>query len=579
MKKLFFLNSILFFLVFFLFFESKALASQYFFEDDFGSLDQWDLLNGNWDYWSTVDNSVEARINTRYRVSALAPKDQFWNDVEEYEVSFDYISLDRADKNFALGMLPNAMTFYDFHFISTHLYVEDVRDGISIHSTAVPFSLEIGKKYQMRMVFSHEVIEFYIDDQLVFFTNENWPEPRIEGKFAMRITTGSNYPSTARYSNLKIRDLAANSFTYFRQDYPAWSAERYDTANLWATNTSIADWGCALSSAAMILDFYGHKKMPNGEDLNPKTLNQWLLSEEDGYVGNGLVNWLAVSRLSEILSEQDAYPKLEFSYFSGDSVEVVSKLQESLSVNQPQIAAIPGHFFVVDSFDGQDFSIKDPFYDYNFLSEREETPGSLRIFTPSFTDLSYFLLVLPVDFNYSFDGLDSFEIKESISHFDETTGDKFKLVYVRQPETASYSLELSWDFLELTSLDKMRFFSYQKSGELDSIDFSSEEFDFQNNNSLNLKFDYFKDGEDNFSYQIIKNELEPSPTIIPEDPSEEEKLVSFKDRINTALAEARLSFYLYYQLNQLVFNIESGNSVFSLLEKFLNFYDLDFETI
>jgi hypothetical protein len=49
----------------------------------------------------------------------------------------------------------------------------------------------------------------------------------------------------------------------------------------------------------MVFKYNGVKKLPNGKELNPDTLNNWLITQKDGYIGNGMVNWLALSRLSK----------------------------------------------------------------------------------------------------------------------------------------------------------------------------------------------------------------------------------------------------------------------------------------
>ncbi len=41
--------------------------------------------------------------------------------------------------------------------------------------------------------------------------------------------------------------------------------------------------GCAITSAAMLLDYLGVQTLPNGEELNPGTLNEYLRTEPDGF--------------------------------------------------------------------------------------------------------------------------------------------------------------------------------------------------------------------------------------------------------------------------------------------------------
>ena len=81
-----------------------------------------------------------------------------------------------------------------------------------------------------------------------------------------------------------------------------WQNQVYDSANLWSPlNPTINRWGCALTSAAMVFQYHGLTKLPDNTTLDPGTVNAWLKTQLDGYVGNGYVNWLALSRLFSIL--------------------------------------------------------------------------------------------------------------------------------------------------------------------------------------------------------------------------------------------------------------------------------------
>ena len=146
----------------------------------------------------------------------------------------------------------------------------------------------------------------------------------------------------------------------------------------------------------MILDFHGITKFPSGELITPATLNAWLLSQPDGYIGDGLLNWLAVTRLSQQINQVFETPKLEFSIIRDNLLtKATSELVEFL---RPVIINIPGHFLVAEGItqvENPDFYIQDPAFSYTLLSEHEKEPLSLRTFTPSFTDLSYFLIHSP----------------------------------------------------------------------------------------------------------------------------------------------------------------------------------------
>lgn len=149
--------------------------------------------------------------------------------------------------------------------------------------------------------------------------------------------------------------------------------------------------------------------MPGGENLTPATLNNWLKTQSDGYIADGLVNWWAVTRLVKILSNQsteakevlentsdtpvisEQLPMLEFSTVKENVLQAAEVFIRS---NNPVIAQTPGHFVVMNGFykDTDDFVVVDPLFPKIKASEYEEIQ-SLRIFQPSFTDLSTLVVV------------------------------------------------------------------------------------------------------------------------------------------------------------------------------------------
>src|SRR3989338_5941616 len=76
---------------------------------------------------------------------------------------------------------------------------------------------------------------------------------------------------------------------YFSQIDPTWGSQEYDSGNtldLWCGST-LAQCGCAVTSAAMLLKYYGVDKSPTGESTDPGTLNNWLKANR-GYIGGDL---------------------------------------------------------------------------------------------------------------------------------------------------------------------------------------------------------------------------------------------------------------------------------------------------
>lgn len=167
-----------------------------------------------------------------------------------------------------------------------------------------------------------------------------------------------------------------------------WKNDIYDRANLWSTNPTIERWGCALTSATMILNYHGHL-------IDPKVLNNWLKSQIDGYLSNGLVNWLAITRFTR-LHDTPASPALEFLRKEPTNDNLTGELENE----RPTILKEPGHFIVGKSQTADSFGINDPAYtDRPTLASYENAFTGLYTFTPSHTDLSYLLLTVEPQFN------------------------------------------------------------------------------------------------------------------------------------------------------------------------------------
>jgi len=165
--------------------------------------------------------------------------------------------------------------------------------------------------------------------------------------------------------NLDVVDL--------KQYEGGWEDEIYDH-----TTGNIKDYGCALTSAAMILSYHGNT-------VTPKELNDWLRSQPDGYLRNGLINWLAISRYST--------PKLEYRKIDPTNENILNELEQ----NRPAIIETPGHFVTVRGQTDSSFAINDPGYlDRKTLDVYSEI-NSLNTFTPSMTDLSYMMFVADKD--------------------------------------------------------------------------------------------------------------------------------------------------------------------------------------
>lgn len=256
-----------------------------------------------------------------------------------------------------------------------------------------------------------------------------------------------------------------------KQTDPLWGNFLYDSADGWAPPEpdDISRWGCALTSAAMVFRYHGITKLPNGIGLNPGTLNVWLLNDKeidskyDGYIRNGLVNWIALARMSMQAKDQNpdfAFDALDYVRYSEDH----NQLKTDLENNIPGILGVnnDSHFVVAKGVNSEEvFTINDPFYDREDLSAYSNSFSSLGRFIPSSTDLSYIMLVVDEEINVSVENSSGDPVGESFIQQplegDETpgnfSGDPLRMFYLSDPTSGEYTLNLSSSPLQNYQLD------------------------------------------------------------------------------------------------------------------------------
>lgn len=248
-----------------------------------------------------------------------------------------------------------------------------------------------------------------------------------------------------------IDDVDLN-VSLLKQTDPLWGSDVYNFANRWARSNSrdISAWGCALTSAAMVFQYHNINRLPDDTDLDPGTLNTWLKVQPDGYVGNGFVNWLALSRLSREAKSNNPdfdYDALEYRRTDFDS----DQLTEDLGNDIPGILQVPGHFVVGKGIDSLGkFIINDPYFDRSSLSDYSDTFSSLGRFIPTNTDLSYMMLVVNEEIDINLTDEDSNSVGESYTQEpihedggDSTNSYSLKFIYYPVPPDGRYDVNLS----------------------------------------------------------------------------------------------------------------------------------------
>ncbi len=248
-----------------------------------------------------------------------------------------------------------------------------------------------------------------------------------------------------------LQDNNDLSVPILKQISEPWQSNVYDSADKWSPLApTINRWGCALTSAAMILQYYGINRLPDNTPLDPGTLNSWLKGQPDGYVGNGEINWLAISKLSKLAKDSGHNPgfthdALEFSWSNGYHPDV---LTSDLQIGQPDILEEAGHFIVAKGINGSTFSINDPFYNRLLLTDSYNNSFlSLRRYTPAFSDLSYIMLVTDQSIDVSLKDNNGNQVGQIVNEQSITdpvttlsNGSPLKIVLMKKPDTGNYKI-------------------------------------------------------------------------------------------------------------------------------------------
>ncbi|EKE06131.1 MAG: hypothetical protein ACD_19C00079G0036 [uncultured bacterium] len=215
-----------------------------------------------------------------------------------------------------------------------------------------------------------------------------------------------------------------------------WQSNLYDH-----TPATIKQWGCALTSASMILKYHGH-------DITPDVLNNWLNSQSDGYLRNGLTNWLAISRYTK-LNDSLTSPTLEYKRLNPTE----NNLDNELTNNRPAILKEPGHFVVGTGKLTDTYTINDPGYaSRTTLLPYSNLFSAINSYTPTHSNLSY--MMFTVDDDIILELIDSNGnvvptqnyIEDPIEDIDDPnnkSGDSLSVLLFEKPDSGSYKLKIS----------------------------------------------------------------------------------------------------------------------------------------
>ena len=368
----------------------------------------WDEQNP-WGSW-TVQNE-EYLGEATYQGSPAQPSystigDESWTN---YQLDLDINGIQGIDKQVLFRVNSDSNKAYIFNFRSQ--YFNGGNDALlavrsplgSEHATllaAQSYTSNPNTWYHLTIQVQNQSdnsvkIKILINSQIIIdYADEN--NQILNGKIGLEVVPGGYQPNpqglttSTLYDNIVVSELLNSSLPVplLKQTDPLWKDLEYDSAHLWSLFPTIERWGCALTSASMVLQYYHH-------NIFPDALNTWLNGQPDGYLGNGLLNWLAISRYTKQHESIDS-PSLEYKRYTANT----NILNSEISNSRPAILNVPGHFVVGTGIDSSDFFINDPAFSKTKLSQYPSFTG-IHSYIPSQTDLSYILLLGNPELNIS----------------------------------------------------------------------------------------------------------------------------------------------------------------------------------
>ncbi len=443
---------------------NRAIASTILFQDNFdsGNASQWTSVRGDPSLWKVKSvngsNQYGARIESGSTIIDSVAGDI---STSRYQIDLDFTTIEGVDKNIDFRWLNNQQ-IYEVHFTGANAVFSTTGPNQAGWPKIASNPLQNNQTYHIKIVLDDQHIQFFIDSNKLFDINDPNYIFSSHEKIGLRIGTGVAAPTEVWFDNIVVSSLDNNidlNVPLLKQTSDPWKSLEYDTAHLWSpTKPTINDWGCAMTSAAMVLKYHGINKLPDGTTLDPGTLNTWLKNQPDGYVGNGLTNWLAISRLSKqatLINSITAFDGLEYTRVASTDASLASspsaKLTDDISHNLPDILEEPGHFIVTKGINGDTFNINDPYFDRQTLSNGyANTFINAGTYTPSHTDLSYILFIVSQNVNLSFQNSNNQTVGNQFIQQPlnndvngNPAGPPTKFLYLPKPENGNYIATLS----------------------------------------------------------------------------------------------------------------------------------------
>lgn len=440
-----------FFFIFILLSPGNTYAAKVFTENfDDGNADGWVVVNdpdrtpcvAPWHV--NAEGMLGISINQGNCTTNIMPDDVLWNNLgNNYIFELDMKFVAGTDHNVAFRFTPSnpSNDWYGLHFQSPgDVVLERVNPGD--YDTFVAGGYLNNKTYHLEIIVNGNNIKVFIDDVLVRdYTSATDRFPT--GRVALRAGTGVDSVSETYFDNLVVTSLEEGlGVPYYSQNDPEWGGDEYDLASSWSGNPTIDRWGCALTSAAMVLRYHGVDQGPDGVTNEPGSLNNWLKTQIDGYLRGGAVNWLALTRFSRLANNLFGSTILDFRRGGSDTGLLDQDLNDANPVILETTRAGGAHFVVAKGKTNASYSILDPESQANTdLLAYGNSFRSTRRLLPTQTNLSALLITADKELGLNLSGEEELPLVDDGGG--ELSGEPYRLYQVNQPADGEYQLELT----------------------------------------------------------------------------------------------------------------------------------------
>lgn len=377
-----------------------------FFNDDFSSessKEKWWPFSGHY-LWRIDDGKLAANYYTTTQWTGNEARYPWWDSmVPNIEVSYQIWSPTGEDLLIPFRYQSYLQGTDQVRVTPDFIYVEQydgnllTRLEVLLHPTAP----NLRQPNQVRFGYNDNHHWFVLNDQVIF-DDLNLQTSVTANSLLLKAEPTEGRSGVTYYDNIvattTLLPAVELELTALKQTE---LNDEYDSASSWTDHPSFAHWGCLVTSIVMVMNYHGLTTMPDGSEVSLASVNNWLIHQPDGYIGHGLVNWAAITRLSKQMSSLYGTPALEYAIHS----DYYSAAFDAIQRHHPVIFQVPGHFvagyglsstteYLIPTWK-HTFLIHDPYYSYPSLNYYGDDVISTRLLTPSYTDLSSIIIVGP----------------------------------------------------------------------------------------------------------------------------------------------------------------------------------------